>query len=153
MRCRWATKVTANVVLLSALVACGNGMADPGSPSGESPTDATSEPVSAAFAGRTKFPSCGPVTLDQGQEVPDKAWACLDEAFDTGAELQVTSPTIEGDPILRYYRVGPGIDGLEWFDDLSLDRFGPGGWSHVTCPGTVTVTDPLNCRDVLHGDT
>ena len=65
----------------------------------------------AAFVGREPLQSCGDVRLDQGESVPDDLYRCLDEAAATGAELVVTMPTTEGDPIVSYYRVGPQIDG------------------------------------------
>ncbi|MDQ3900138.1 MAG: hypothetical protein M3319_06700 [Actinomycetota bacterium] len=102
----------------------------------------------AEFSERGMLPSCGQITLDQGEQIPADTLRCLDDAFDTGAELAVTFPTVEGDPIVRYYRVGPGIDGLEIFDDTSQDRFGAGRWNHMLCPGTVTASEPLNCQDL-----
>lgn len=79
--------------------------------------------------------------------MPDAAWSCLDAAGTAGAELAVTAPTIEGDPTTTYYRVGPGIDGLELFHDATQDRFGSGAWHHEFCPRTATVRDPRGCRD------
>ncbi len=106
------------------------------------------------FADRSPLALCGEVELAHGEQVPVDAWACLDDAFGTGAELVVTAPTTEGDPVVTYYRVGPGIDGLEILTDASGDRYG-GGASTPLCPGTVTVTKPLGCTEqppVADGD-
>jgi len=102
----------------------------------------------SSFTDRTVLASCGELSLGQGEEVPADAWACMDAASDSGAELVVEMPTTEGDPILTYYRVGPGIDGLELFSDTTQDSFGPRTWSHEVCPDTVTVSEPLGCEEV-----
>ncbi|WP_448061717.1 hypothetical protein [Cellulomonas hominis] len=78
----------------------------------------------------------------------------LHDELGTGAELVVTAPTTEGDPVVTFSRVGPGIDGLEILTNASGDRFG-GGTSTQLCPGTVTVTGPLGCTEqppVADGD-
>ncbi len=98
------------------------------------------------FADRSPLASCGEVVLGQGERVPDDAWACLDDAFATGAELVATAPTTEGDPIVTSSRVGPGIDGLEILTDASVDRYGADRSSTQLCPGTVTVTAPSAAR-------
>ncbi|WP_456826845.1 hypothetical protein [Cellulomonas sp. P5_E12] len=103
-----------------------------------------------SFASRAALPSCGELEIAQGETIPAEAWQCLDEAdARAGAELVVTSPTTEGDPITTYFRVGPGIDGLEVFTDSSQDAFGGDGpaWTHQVCPDTVTSADPLGCAE------
>ncbi|WP_315095659.1 hypothetical protein [uncultured Cellulomonas sp.] len=103
----------------------------------------------ATFTQRAALPSCGAVELGQGESVDASAWDCLDAAaLHDGAELVVTGPTTEGDPITTYYRVGPDIDGLELFRDATADRFGAEGWSHQLCPGTATAATPLDCTEV-----
>lgn len=95
-----------------------------------------------AFTNRKPLFSCGEFVLGQGAALPQEAWDCLAEHLDTGAELVETMPTIEGDPVITYYRVGPEIDGLEYFTDASFDKFGSGEWTHGSCslePGSVTV--------------
>ncbi|WP_024286487.1 hypothetical protein [Cellulomonas sp. KRMCY2] len=100
---------------------------------------------------RDELPSCGVLELDQGEVVPEAAWDCLDEGSEAGAELVVSMPTTEGDPIVTYYRVGAGIEGLELFIDNSADVWaGPDnrGVSHQLCPATATAREPLGCREV-----
>lgn len=122
------------VALASALAACNV----PGVPGG---TGGAPE----WFTEREPLESCGEVRLGQGDTVPDDAWACLGAGTATGAELVVTAPTAEGDPITTYYRVGPAIDGLEIVIDGSADTFGTGEWTHQLCPGTVDVREPAGC--------
>lgn len=99
---------------------------------------------------RESLPSCGTFGAGQGEAVPDAAWDCLDEGSSTGAELVVTMPTTEGDPIVTYYRVGTGIEGLELFVDSRADSYAPPesrGVSHQLCPDTTTAREPLGCRE------
>jgi hypothetical protein len=64
----------------------------------------------------------------------------MDNATTKGAELVVSAPTVEGDPIVTYYRVLPG-GGVEIFVDSTLDEFGGdgAGWSLQRCPPAVEV--------------
>lgn len=123
------------VGVVAALVACG----PTAPPAGDGPP--------AAFEDRARLGSCGEVTLDQGEEVPDDAWVCLEESRTTGAELVVTRPTTEGDGIVEYVRVGPDIDGVEVWVDVTADRFGgtDAGWTLQRCPGAATVRDRSTC--------
>ncbi len=98
-----------------------------------------------AFTEREPLPACDPVRLGQGEDVPDDAWACLEDGLVVGAELEVTRPTTEGHPITTYSRVGPSIDGMEVFTDGTADAFGPGTWTHELCPDTVDPREPLGC--------
>jgi len=112
------------------------------------PTQPGLEPPQS-FTAREQLPSCDPVDLSQGEVVPDAAWSCLDGASEEGAELVVTMPTTEGDPIVTYYRVGPKIQGVELFIDNSADAYAgieDRGWSHQLCPETSTAHEPLGCR-------
>lgn len=98
-----------------------------------------------AFRDRVPLASCGEYVVDQGVVAPDIPWDCLDGATETGAELVVVQPTVEGDPVITYYRVGPEIEGLEMFYDASFDAFGSGTWHSYTCPETMTAAEPLGC--------
>lgn len=107
------------------------------------------DPVQQRWAARDQLPSCGEVTLDRGELLEQKAGdelACMRGALETrkGAELKVTSPTLEGDPIRKYIRITP--DGmLEIYTDTASDRFSqqwyytrcqpPAGLSHLRCTG------------------
>jgi hypothetical protein len=107
------------------------------------------------FADRDTLPTCGEVTArpDLGDGEPKaeltEAFACLDAASaqGDGAELIVRYLTVEGDPIVEYHRVGPGIDGLEIYVDATQDTYGDQIWSYRSCPGTVTAAEPLGCWD------
>ena len=89
-----------------------------------------------AFVTRKPLFSCGDFVLAPGATVPEVAWDCLTAGVEGGAELVIVRSTTEGDPIITYYRVGPGIDGVETFTDTSFDSFGSGDWERTTCaPG------------------
>ena len=86
----------------------------------------------ASFRDRPVFRSCGRIELSQGGTVPAASIACLSTTPTEGRELVVVSPTTEGDPIVRYFRTGPDLDGVEIFEDATADRFG-GAWHHTFC--------------------
>jgi hypothetical protein len=98
------------------------------------------------FASREDLFSCGEYIRAQGVswDEPQEGWDCLAEHLEDGAELVLVSPTIEGDPIITYYRVGPGIDGLEYFTDASFDKFGGDTWTRTVCK-----LDPSDVRRSL----
>lgn len=86
----------------------------------------------ASFRDRPTFRSCGAIVLTQGGRIPPTRIRCLAATPDEGRELVVESRTTEGDPIVRYYRTGPDLDGVEIFEDAARDRFG-GGWHRSLC--------------------
>lgn len=103
-----------------------------------------------SFLTRADLPSCGRVNPDpRTGEVPRGAVDCLAAARDgdAGAELQVVAPTEQGDPVRVYYRVVPGVDGLELFVH-SPDGPGRSGWTHDRCPEAGTLPDIGTCRRV-----
>lgn len=104
------------------------------------------EPVEtpAQFTDREVLPSCGELDLAQGDEIPDENLECLEGAGEDGAELAVTRPTTEGDPVTEYYRVLPG-GGWEAFIDGSQDRNG-GLWWYTDCPDAETIEDLAACK-------
>lgn len=104
-----------------------------------------SESAPAAFRDRTALFSCGDFVLDQTMEVPPEAWDCLAGGVDDGAEVTIVRPTTEGDPIITYYRVGPEIDGMEYFTDPTLDKFGADTWEHMLCAVGTHPLDVVNC--------
>ncbi len=102
------------------------------SPAGVIASSRASADAPAAFRDRATFVSCGDVVLEQGGQIPPAKIRCLAASPTQGRELAVASPTTEGDPIVRYYRTGPGVDGVDIFEDATRDRFG-GGWHHSLC--------------------
>lgn len=84
-----------------------------------------------AFRDRAQLASCGKVVLTPAGRLNPRTIDCLkSKAASGGAELVVLQRTVEGDPIVRYYRVGPNIDGLEIFSDNTQDKFGRRTWAH-----------------------
>lgn len=94
------------------------------------------DPEAEQVEERTTLPSCGHLEVGQGvdwREADPDAWDCLDTALrgDGEAELRLTYPTVEGDPIDVWYRVADGR--LQIDQDSTRDRFGSGEWSHQEC--------------------
>lgn len=147
---RW--RLVAGVALVGlALGACADRRAGAGTPD---PGDLGPMSAEQAFAAREPLTSCGEVALDQGEQVPDEAWACLDDAADdVGAELVVTRPTVEGDPVVSHYRRGPGIAGMEVFRDTRADCFAAAPdrrWWHEVCPATTRAAEPAGCVGAVY---
>ncbi|MEH3076696.1 MAG: hypothetical protein PGN11_08425 [Quadrisphaera sp.] len=93
-----------------------------------------------------ELPQCPVITVDQGQ-LPPTSSACLfsDAAEEDGAELVVTVPTTEGDPIRTHYRHLPGQPGLEVLVDSTDDRYGSGTWGRQSCPEATSLSDLGAC--------
>jgi hypothetical protein len=79
---------------------------------------------------------CGVFELKQRQELPEAAMRCIIDAAAQGrqARLQETRPTIEGDPIVTWYRVGP-TGAVEVTRDTTKDKFGNRGIVTESCTG------------------
>jgi hypothetical protein len=94
----------------------------------------------AAFRQRSALPSCGSVEAGLGGELPRGPARCLSAALraGAGAELRVVLTTVEGDPVLTWYRALPG-GGAEVFTDGTRDSFGPGDWARASCPAATSV--------------
>ncbi|ABS03750.1 hypothetical protein Krad_2269 [Kineococcus radiotolerans SRS30216 = ATCC BAA-149] len=108
-----------------------------------------SEGAPAAFRERFALPQCAPITVDQGRVDPAALQDCLlsSDAQREGAEVLVTSNTVEGDPIKTYYRALPG-EGLEVFTDATADSFGSEGWRHVRCVDVAAAVENLDsCQE------
>ncbi|GAA1359252.1 hypothetical protein [Catellatospora chokoriensis] len=95
------------------------------------------DPVKDQWTSRTELASCGEVSLGQGEQMQQKAVqeiACLQRALKDGesAELKVTHPTVEGDPLRTYYRVLPQ-GRLEVYTDSTDDRYSDRNWSFAEC--------------------
>jgi hypothetical protein len=88
---------------------------------------------------------CGEYTLDQGESISQEAVDCMAEGG-PGATLTVTTPTVEGDPIVTTY-TGLAGGGYEVHADMSKDRWG-GGTSTMVCPDAVSVVDLRACDTV-----
>ena len=105
---------------------------------------ATPAATPTRFLDREELASCGVLELGQGEEIPAESLACLEDAGEEGAELSVTRPTTEGDPVTEYYRVLPG-GGWEAYIDGSQDRNG-GIWWYTPCPDAQELEDLAQCQ-------
>jgi hypothetical protein len=91
----------------------------------------TSQSAPQEFRDRSKLAGCGEVALTATGRLHSQQFNCLASSGDTGgAELVVIFRTVEGDPIVRYYRAGPSIHDVEIFSDETLDKFGTRKWRH-----------------------
>ncbi len=107
-----------------------------------------SDPVEEKWASRDVLPGCGEVRLSQGESLEQasrEGVACLRAALDSGegAELTVTYPTVEGDPITIYRRVTP-TGTVEVYTDSTEDNFGQHRWTYKTCENA-TLPRILDC--------
>jgi hypothetical protein len=123
---------------LIALSACATGPAAP---------DVVDAPDS--FTDRAPLESCGVIVLELGDgdgRIPGEELQCMsDAAAGDGAELTVTSSTMEGDDIVTYYRVGPGIPSFEMFVDTTRDRYGSKEWTYQSCQEDDVLTGFAIC--------
>lgn len=133
MRVRLAAAVLGLSAVGLMVAGCAAGPVEPGS-----------VPTPQQFLDRAELPSCGEITLAQGDEIPSENLGCLDSAGPEGAELSVTRPTTEGDPVTEYYRVLPG-GGWEAYLDGSMDRYGSQWW-FTDCPDARDLEDLAQCR-------
>ena len=92
----------------------------------------TSPDAPASFTDRPTFVSCGQVETAQGAAIPPARIACLSATPTEGRELVVVTPTTAGDRIVRYFRTGPDIEGVEIFEDATADP-ADGTWHHSFC--------------------
>jgi hypothetical protein len=98
---------------------------------------------------REPLPDCGDVRLGQGDSVEEsgaQGLSCLRTAARSGSggELKVTYPTVEGDPIVEYFRVTLAGK-LEVYSDSTKDTFGSQVWGYRTC-GSVRPWHGLDCQ-------
>ncbi|MFE5593656.1 hypothetical protein [Streptomyces sp. NPDC056549] len=124
-RCAAGVSMRARLVAvaLTSLLAAGCGMLN--------------DPVKERWESRTEYSRCGEVSLDQGEEMQKQAAReidCLQRALKNGesAELKVTYPTVEGDPIHEYYRLTPQ-GRLELYTDSTEDHYSDQKWSFAEC--------------------
>ncbi|MBW4041451.1 MAG: hypothetical protein HIU86_04905 [Acidobacteria bacterium] len=115
------------------------GTGQPGAAPAESPvariiaSSMASPDAPAAFKDRPTFRSCGWILLPAGAAMPADRIACLAATPDEGRELVVVTRTADDDPVVRYFRTGPDLAGIEIFEDDTADRFGDGTWHHSFC--------------------
>ena len=108
-----------------------------------------SERAPVGFRDDVRRKSCGQVTLDQGERIPADAVDCVDSAIGRlDAELAVVSLTIEGDPIVDFYRTSTGVPGVEVFTDGEFDRYGSKMWMRQDCPLTTSLTSLQGCLEI-----
>ncbi|MFF5083916.1 DUF4362 domain-containing protein [Actinoplanes sp. NPDC000266] len=88
---------------------------------------------------------CGTFTLDQGERVPEDAGLCLLTASKEGrvAQLEVTAPTVEGDPIITVYATRPD-GGIEVVEDTRQDEFGAKEVTREICTGPIIDENGLH---------
>ena len=112
------------------------------------------DPVQEEWESRDAYPSCGHLDLEQGEDVEDAGAAEIDcmrdaRAAGEGAELAVTYPTIEGDPIHTYYRLNP--DGfVVLYEDSTDDPNGAEEWTRVECYEPEWLPEPPNVISICH---
>jgi hypothetical protein len=119
-----AVRVVRLVLVSVALVLAGCGQVARAAPVGS----AAPEVRSAADV------DCGTFTLGQGERLPESVVRCFIDAVGAGssADLKVTRPTIEGDPIPMSFHADP--DGqILVITDSRQDRFGNQVVTHAVC--------------------
>lgn len=143
------TVVTALAAVALLLTSCAAEAEDPAAETG---TDAHTPPTPGAtpqaFLDREPLPSCGEFTMGQGEPYPAGAMECVEDAIGAGgAELVLTMPTVEGDPVVTWYR-GLPTGGMETWSDVRQDTFAGEGvsWHYSLCPSAVSpLQDPGEC--------
>ncbi|NQX12472.1 hypothetical protein HQQ80_12600 [Microbacteriaceae bacterium VKM Ac-2855] len=96
--------------------------------------------------------SCGEFELDQGEEVPAEAVACLVEA--TGeAEIAWTTPTTEGDPIVNFAQVDDAFGGVYVYRTTAFDSYGGDGysWTMYRCADRSDLGAADDCEELFEG--
>lgn len=126
-----AGAVVVGAVLAFTTFVTGAPAAAPASGAGPTAPSATPSGAPADFTGRTPFRSCGAVRLAAGRPIPASRIGCLVGSPATGRELVVASTSARGDRTVRYLRAGPGVRGIEIFEDRTEGS--STGWSHRVC--------------------
>lgn len=100
------------------------------------------------FTERLPLPSCGSYVLAQGAEQPTDAYACLASSVGSsaGAELVVQAPTIEGAPVVSYWRALPNSPVVEFWSDATRDPMGSRSWARGTCERVDPRLGPSGCE-------
>jgi hypothetical protein len=106
----------------------------------------------AVFRERESLPSCGSFVLrnepDRPLATPEVGTSCLRQAAISGggAELAVSTPTLEGQPVVTYTRALVG-GGFEVFHDSTRDDYGAGVWVLTRCASTSDSGTPERCGE------
>lgn len=111
-------------------------------------TSGCGDEVQAQFGDRTELPSCGSLDVDPVQRwraAGREAWDCFARALESGepAEIAVTYPTDEGDPIRAWFRLTG--DEMEIYEDATDDPFGSGEWMFSTCAPPEELGRTIGC--------
>lgn len=118
--------------------------------------EASANSVEDRFLDRAELPSCGEVVIDQGERVrldPDlEPVRCLTTAMgqQTSAELRLQYLTVEGEPIIRYYRAlsdGP----FEMYINSTADSYTNVGWTYIYCPHAIDLGNRGDCTSRTSG--
>jgi hypothetical protein len=131
----------------SASAPAGSASSAPPSASAAAPgtTPAATQPPAAPPPAAAGTIDCGTFSLDQRGLLPATAITCLIDAVKQRkqARLQVTRPTVEGDPIITWYAArSDGI--VEVTRDATKDKFGGGvGITRELCSGPVPEGDSV----------
>jgi hypothetical protein len=90
----------------------------------------------AQFTNRPQLPACGQEMYGRGEGMDVDARTCLMSAFEDGspAELVSTRLSVEGEPVVTYFRVwpAPGVP-VEIYTDSSRDSFRSAAWTYQAC--------------------
>jgi len=154
--CSPAAAGPAALLLVLALAGCASGPAP--APDPDDPIAAARELVDAGGVVKSgdATATCGEFVLPQGVELDPAALDCLADASAAGAsaELAWAYPTTEGDPIVSFAFVRPGVEGVETYTTTAFDSYGGGAvgsWSGTLCPDPRDVYGEGDCRLLLEG--
>jgi len=92
-------------------------------------------------------PSCGELTLDTGEDIPQEAVDCMSEGGQDRA-LRVTVPTVEGDHIVMVYSANEDGSIVVTTDRLEDNQRA----AILLCRDAVSVVDLGDCEELHQGD-
>jgi len=105
--------------------------------------------------------TCGEYVLEQGEELPAEAGACLVDAYARGeaAELAWSTPTSEGDPLVSFAFVGGTATRLLVYTTHAFDRhsglekpLSPGeSWTGHACDDPADLLGTSDCDPLVEG--
>lgn len=108
-------------------------------------TDAPREVATSAETRRAVVTDCGTFDLGQGEQLSGSVLRCFVDAVAAGrpAQLRVTRPTVEGDPIAVTYRADRQ-GRVEVITDSRQDGFGTQTISRQVCTGPAAEAGHLS---------